>query len=101
MKEIDVPTKVRDIRRFLVIINYYRDMWCKHERTLAPLKKLYSTKVKFKWNYVEQKYFTEMKKVLGCGILLSYPNFSEIFIIHTDARKMQPRRLIIRKWEFH
>ena len=42
-----------------------------------------------------------MKKIVGRNILPSYPNFSKMFIIHTDDRKMQPRRLIIRKWEFH
>ena len=29
-----------------------------------------------------------MKKVLGIYPILSYPNFSEDFIIHTDASKM-------------
>ena len=30
-----------------------------------------------------------MKKIVGRDILLSYLNFSEEFIIHTDAIKMQ------------
>ena len=61
----------------------------KRAHTLDPLTKLCSTKVKFKWTDVENNPFIEMKKILGCEILLSYTNFSEMFIIHTDARKMQ------------
>ena len=44
-------------------------------------------KVKFKWTDVEKNGFISMKKILGRDILLSYPKFNEIFIIHTDARK--------------
>ena len=44
-------------------------------------------KVKFKWTYVENNDFIAMKKIVGSGVLLSYPNFSEKFIIHTDASK--------------
>ena len=43
----------------------------------------------------------EMKKIVGRNILLSYSNSNEIFIFYIDARKMQPRRVIIGKWEFH
>ena len=32
-------------------------------------------------------------------MFLSYPNFSEMFIIHTDASKIQLGRVIIVKWE--
>ena len=30
-----------------------------------------------------------MKKIVGRDVLLHYPKFSEGFIIHVDARKMQ------------
>ena len=30
-----------------------------------------------------------MKKIVGQEILISYPNFSETFIIHTDASNTQ------------
>ena len=39
IKAKDVPTKVRKICRFLGIVNYYRDMWCKRAHKIAPLKK--------------------------------------------------------------
>ena len=69
------------------IDNYYRDMRRNFALVPVPLTKLFSTKVKFKWTYVEQKASTTTKKILGRDALLSHPNFSEEFIIHTDDSK--------------
>ena len=38
-----------------------------------------------------------MKKILGRDVLLSYHNFSETFIIYTDASKNQPGGIISQK----
>ena len=46
-------------------------------------------KVKFKWTDVESNAFIAMKNILGHNVLLSYHNFSEKFIIHTDASNTQ------------
>ena len=56
---------------------------------LAPLTKLCSTKAKFEWNEEQQNAFETMKKVLGREVMLSYPDFSKPFEIHTDASKPQ------------
>ena len=41
--------------------------------------------VRLKWIDVENNAFIAMKKIVGRDVLLSYPNFSEKFIIHTDS----------------
>ena len=87
IKSIDVLTKVRNVRRFVGIINFYRDMWRNHAHTLAPVTKLCSTKVKFKWTDLENSGFISTKKIVGYDVLLSYLHFSERNIIHNDARK--------------
>ena len=85
----NVLTKVRDMRRFIRLIDYYRDMWRKRAHTVAPLTKLCLSKVKFKWTEVENDAFIYMKKIVGGGVLLSCPNVNKIFIIHTDTSKTQ------------
>ena len=70
IKSIDVPTKVLEVRRFVGLVNYYRDMWHKRAHTLAPLTKLCSTKVKFKWADLENNAFVAMKNILGHDFLL-------------------------------
>ena len=82
-----VPTKVREVGRVVGLVNYYRGMWHKHEYTIFPLTKLCPMKVMSKWEDVENNHFIAMKKIVGRDVLLSYPNFSETFIIQTDANK--------------
>ena len=77
IKSINVPTKVRGVRRFVGLINYYRKMWRKHAQKVAPLTKLCSTKVKFKWTDVENTAFIAMKNILGQDVLIYYPKFRE------------------------
>ena len=63
-------------------------MWRNNAHTRNTLTKVCSTKVKFECTDVEHKYFMDMKKkIVGRDVLLSYPNFSEEFKIHTDASK--------------
>ena len=56
---------------------------------IAPLTRLTSKNVKFKWTDVEQKAFDKIKKHVAREVLLSYPNFNEEFIIHADASQTQ------------
>ena len=64
-------------------------MWRKRAHTLAPSTKLCSTKVKLKWTDVENNAFIAMENIVGRDVLLYYPNFSEKFIIQTDASNTQ------------
>ena len=69
-------------------------MWRKHAHTLATIKKLCSNKANFTWTGGYQKDFIEMKKIVGRDMLLSYPNFSEEIIIHTEASRTHTRKVI-------
>ena len=88
MKAIYSSTKIRDMCRFVGLINYYRDMWHKRVHTLYPLTKLFYTKVKFKQIDVEQNAFTETNKTIGRDIIISYTNLSEEFTNPIDATKI-------------
>ena len=48
-----------------------------------------SSKVKFKWNKIEEDAFNEIKRVVDRDTLLSYPDFNEVFKIHTNANDFQ------------
>ena len=64
-------------------------MRCKRAHTLSPLTKICSMKVKFKWTDVEINVFIAAKKIEGYDVVLSYPNFSESFIIDTNTSRTQ------------
>ena len=89
IKAIYKPIKLRDIQHYLVLVNDYREMWRNRAHTIASQTKLCYTKVKFIWHDIEEKFFMKMKKIVGIDVLLSYLNFSEEFIIHTNARKFK------------
>ena len=76
---IEIPYKVRDVHRFVGLVNYYRYMWLNHAHKPAPLTRLCSSKINFKWNDMEQKTFMDMKNIVGQAVFLSYPNFIEEF----------------------
>ena len=89
IRNIATPRTIRDVRKFVGMINYYRDMWIRRSDILAPLTKLCSTKAKFVWTDEQQKAFDQMKTLISRETLLAYPDFNEKFVIHTDASHTQ------------
>ena len=85
IQNIATTTNKRQIHRFIGMVNYYRDMWIRRSETLAPLTALVSKEANWKWTKVHQTAFNNMKKLVPREVLLSYPNFNDIFEIHTDA----------------
>ena len=93
------PRTVKELRRCLGIIQYYRDLWSKRTELLAPLtdlvgecgttKKSAKKKPKFHWDEIHQVAFEEIKKIIARDVILAYPQFGEEFVIYTDASKRQ------------
>jgi len=83
------PTTRRQLRRFIGMVNYYRDMWLRRSHVLAPLTALTSVKTKWKWTDEHQKAFDTMKRIMARETILAYPDFNKVFEIHTDASKTQ------------
>jgi hypothetical protein len=96
------PTNVKQLRRVLGIIQYYRDIWEKRTDLLAPLTDLVgecgttkSTKKKgtkksaWHWDDTHQKAFESVKAMIARDVVLAYPDFSKKFVIYTDASKRQ------------
>ena len=76
---ITAPKTREQLRQFIGVINYYRDMWPRHSHILAPLSKLVSPNMKFKWTDIEQKAFEEIKKVISKDVLLNYPTLRYLY----------------------
>ena len=79
------------------MVQFYRDMWNRRSYILAPSTNLICIgKTKSKLTEVHQKAMEDIKKVTGKETILNYPNFNEIFEIHTDASNMQLGAVISR-----
>jgi len=83
------PTNRRMLRQFIGMVNYYRDMWPRRSHVLAPLTRLTSKEVKWKWGPEHQVAFENMKRIMARETILAFPNFNKPFEIHTDASKTQ------------
>jgi hypothetical protein len=83
--------KAQQLRQFIGIVNYYRDMWFRRCELLALLTSLKSSKVKFEWHSSHQQAFDEIKKVIGTEVRLCYPDFKKAisFHLYTDASDHQ------------
>ena len=89
IQQIGPPKTRKQLRRFIGMINYYRDVWPMRAHTLAPLSKLTSKNVPYRWKKEHQEAFEEMKRIITKETLLAYLNFNKPFHIHTDASDVQ------------
>ena len=83
------PKNVKQLRHFLGMVNYYRDMWRRRSHLLAPMSALLSPKTKWNWTDECQESFEEMKQVMSQETLLAFPDFDKTFHIYTDASDYQ------------
>jgi hypothetical protein len=83
------PKTKRQLRHFLGMINYYRDMWQKRSHMLAPLIGLVSPLFKYKWGEEQQKAFDEIKQKAKQETLLAFPDFEKEFHVYTVASNNQ------------
>ena len=98
MKRIKPPTNSKQLKRFLGMINFYRDIWEKRSHILAPLSKLSNAKgKKFIWGKEQQNAFVAAKEMLERQAILSYPDFSQPFDLYTDASDTQLGATLVQK----
>jgi hypothetical protein len=99
---INPPNNVKELRKFLGMVQYYRDMWAKRSEMLAPLSDLVGecgeTKTtrenkmkKRPWHRdsIHQTAFDNVKSTITKEAVLAYSDFSKPFDIHTDASTKQ------------
>ena len=79
------PTYRIEVRNFIGVIKYYRDMFPRRSHTLVPLAKLTSIEINFKWTLVKKYSFNKIKRIVARDNLLTYLDFNKTFKIHADA----------------
>eukprot|EP00804_Cyclotella_cryptica_P004621 CCRYP_006941-RA/>CCRYP_006941-RA protein AED:0.36 eAED:0.26 QI:0/0/0/1/0/0/2/0/265 len=89
---ISSPKNVKDLHKFLGIVQYYRDLWARRSKVLAPLTSLVANKMKkrpWHWDMVHQKAFDDVKTSIAKDVVLAYPDYSMEFETYTDASSKQ------------
>ena len=94
---LELPTSLKQVQKFVAVINYYRNIWSRRSHTLTPLTRLLYNKCKCKWTQVEQDAFDKIKQILDRDNLLTYPDFNKTFKINNDANAFQLGAVISHK----
>jgi hypothetical protein len=92
---LNPPKSVKELQRFLGMVQYYRDMWAKCSEMLAPLidlvgecretkatKKNGSKKKPWRWESIHQQAFPDVKATIDKEVVLAYPDFTKPFKIY-------------------
>eukprot|EP00804_Cyclotella_cryptica_P026398 CCRYP_008082-RA/>CCRYP_008082-RA protein AED:0.41 eAED:0.41 QI:0/0/0/0.5/0/0/2/0/123 len=94
------PQNVRQLRRFLGMVQYYRDIWARRSEILAQLTNLVgecghtkvtrANKTKKKpwhWDNIHHQGFDTVKATIARDVTLVYPDNLKGFEIYTDSSK--------------
>jgi hypothetical protein len=94
---------VKELRHFLGMVQYYRDMWARQSEMLAPhtdlllgecgerkTTRMNKTKKKpWRWDSIHQQAFDNVKAAIAKKTVLAYLDFSKPFEIYTDSSSTQ------------
>ena len=65
IKYIALPNNKMELRSFIGVINYYRDMWKHRSDILTPLTKMTSKQAIWNWTEKHQKAFEHINKYIS------------------------------------
>lgn len=85
IKDYPRPLNIKHIQSFLGLCSYFRRYVNGFSKISKPLTSLLKKEQPFIWTYREQNAFETLKKALAEEVLLSFPNFNELFYVTTDA----------------
>ena len=83
--EYPVPKTIRQLRRFLGMVGWYRRFLHDYATLTFHLTELLTKKKGFKWNEDAQNAFENLKSVLTTAPFLAHPNCSKPFLLQCDA----------------
>lgn len=79
------PRDPREIKQFLGLAGYYRKFIKEFSKTAKPLTELLKKEKDWVWTEKEEHSFNTLRTALTTAPVLQYPDFSQPFILTTDA----------------
>jgi len=81
------PHNPKAIKQFLGLAGYYRRFLPDFSKTARPLTNLLKKDTEFEWTDAQELAFSSLKNSLCSEPLLQYPDFTQPFLVTTDASK--------------
>ncbi|KAJ8332896.1 hypothetical protein SKAU_G00417920 [Synaphobranchus kaupii] len=79
------PATRKHLQRFLGFANFYRRFIRSYSQIVAPLTKLTSTAMPFRWNPEAENAFKKIKRLFSSAPILVHPDPTRQFVVETDA----------------
>ena len=86
--QMEPPKNTKQMRSFLGVVNYYRDLWPCRAQIIKPLSDRTGAK-SFVWTEEMDKAFKEMKALMAADCSMGYPNYNLPFKIYAEASGYQ------------
>ena len=88
---MDCPKTPKELRKFIGMVNYCRDMWPSRVHILKPLTDKAGLKKgqPLEWTDEMQAAFDKMKLLLAADALAAYADYNKSFDIYTDSSDYQ------------
>ena len=80
-----IPKMVRDVRKFLGLVNYYRQFVKDFAKLAQPLNNLIRKEKTWKWGVEQQEAFEQLKMVFTSRPLLVAPDLDKELRVEADA----------------
>jgi hypothetical protein len=86
---MSTPKNQKEVRCFVGLVNFYSDLYPWRAEILAPLTTLCGKNSKFIWNAEHKAAFEKVKETIAKEMMLTYPDFTQPFLVHTNASSKQ------------
>jgi len=80
-----MPQCVRDIRKFLGLVNYYRHFVKDFAKVALPMNKLTRKDEKWRWGDEQERAFKQLKEIFTTKPMLATPDLDKEFRVEADA----------------
>lgn len=85
VEDFPTPRNVKQLKRFLGLMSYYRRFIPRFSTLASPLHRLLKKDAKYEWTDKQEQAFQGLKGRLISPPILRYPDFSRKFVLTTDA----------------
>ena len=91
------PKNVKDVRKFLGLVNYYRRFIKNFAQVARPMNVLTRKDIKWQWKEEQQKAFDELKRIFTTKPVLAALDLDKEFRVEADASNYTTRGVLSMK----